>query len=249
MFEDYDALSFDCYGTLIDWEAGIAAVLGPWARASHPELDDEVLLLAYSDEEARLERENPEALYPDILADAFRATGAKLGIAVTDDDATRLGASVPDWPAFPDSAAALQRLSERFKLIILSNVDRASFEGSNARLGVEFHKVITAEDVGSYKPDARNFDVLKEYADSEGLRLLHVAQSLFHDHAPAAVAGLPSVWINRRHNRPGWGATPDPGSPVQPGWTFNSMAEFAETAVPAAAAPTTEPPTELEGNA
>lgn len=245
MFEDYDALSFDCYGTLIDWEAGLAAVLGPWARAANPGLDDELLLLAYGEEEARLQHENPEALYPEILADAFRATGAKLGIDVTDDDASRLGASVPDWPAFPDSSAALTRLSERFKLIILSNVDRKSFEGSNARLGVQFHKIITAEDVGSYKPDARNFEVLKEYADSEGLRLLHVAQSLFHDHAPAAAAGLPSVWINRRHNRPGWGATRDPGAPIQPGWTFNSMAEFAAAAVPTASAAAPEP----EGNA
>jgi 2-haloalkanoic acid dehalogenase type II len=232
MFEEYDALSFDCYGTLIDWEAGIAAVLGPWGRAAKPELTDEDLLLAYADEEARIEQEQPTALYPQVLAEAFRATGAKLGIEVTDEDAERLGASVPEWPAFPDSSEALRKLSERFKLIILSNIDKKSFEGSQARLGIEFDRVITAEEVGSYKPAQKNFDVLKEYADGQGLRLLHVAQSLFHDHVPGSKAGLKGVWINRRHNRPGWGATPDPRADIKPDWTFTSMAEFADATVP-----------------
>ncbi|MHA7174074.1 HAD-IA family hydrolase [Arthrobacter monumenti] len=230
MFDEFDALSFDCYGTLIDWEAGIAAVLGPWGRASNPNLTDEELLLAYADEEARMERENPTALYPVVLAEAFRATGAKLGIAVSGDDAERLGNSVPDWPAFPDSHEALVKLSERFNLIILSNVDRAGFEGSRRRLGVDFDHVITAEDVGSYKPAQKNFDVLKDYADQQGFKLLHVAQSLFHDHVPGAKAGLPGVWINRRHDRPGWGATPDPGQDVRPDWEFGSMAGFAAAA-------------------
>jgi 2-haloalkanoic acid dehalogenase type II len=231
MFEDFDALSFDCYGTLIDWEAGIAAVLGPWARAARAQLTDEDLLLAYADEEARVEKENPGALYPEVLASAFRATGAKLGIPVSQSDAERLGSSVPDWPAFPDSSKALARLKARFKLIILSNVDKASFAGSNARLGVEFDRIITAEDVGSYKPSQRNFDALREFVDGAGLRVLHVAQSLFHDHVPAKQAGLQTVWINRRHDRPGWGATPDPGTDVRPDWTFTSMAEFAEAVV------------------
>ncbi|WP_077488687.1 haloacid dehalogenase type II [Sinomonas mesophila] len=232
MFEEFDALSFDCYGTLIDWEAGIAAVLGPWGRAARPELTDEDLLLAYADEEARVERENPAALYPQVLAEAFRATGAKLGIPVSEEDAARLGSSVPDWPAFPDSAEALTRLGTRFALIILSNIDRRSFEASNARLGVEFDRIITAEEVGSYKPSQKNFDALKEYVDGQGLKVLHVAQSLFHDHVPAKHAGLKGVWINRRHDRPGWGATPDPGADIHAEWTFNSMADFAIAAVP-----------------
>lgn len=231
MFDEFNALSFDCYGTLIDWEAGIAAVLGPWARAARPELTDEDLLLAYADEEARVARENPTALYPQVLAESFRATGAKLGIPVSEADAERLGASVPDWPAFPDSAEALKKLSTRFKLIIVSNVDRKSFEGSNERLGVVFDRIITAEEVGSYKPAPAHFDVLQDYADREGLKVLHVAQSLFHDHVPGAEAGFQGVWINRRHDRPGWGATPDPGVEVKPQWTFNSMAEFADAAV------------------
>ncbi|MFF1831374.1 haloacid dehalogenase type II [Paenarthrobacter sp. NPDC058233] len=232
MFEEFDALSFDCYGTLIDWEAGIAAVLGPWGRATRPELTDEDLLLAYADEEARIEKEHPTTLYPQVLAEAFRATGAKLGIPVSDADAEKLGSSVPEWPAFPDSVEALRKLKTRFKLIILSNIDKKSFEGSNARLGVEFDRIITAEEVGSYKPNQRNFGALNAYVDSEGLKVLHVAQSLFHDHVPGKAAGLKGVWINRRHNAPGWGATPDPGAEVSPDWTFNSMAEFADAAVP-----------------
>lgn len=232
MFEDFDALSFDCYGTLIDWETGIATVLGPWGRATRPELTDEDLLLTYADEEARIAQENPTDLYPQVLADSFRAAGAKLGIPVSDADAERLGASVPDWPAFPDSAQALDKLSKQFKLIIVSNVDRKSFAGSKTRLGVEFDRIITAEDVGSYKPAAKHFDALKEYAAHESLKVLHVAQSLFHDHLPGARAGFQGVWINRRHDRPGWGATPDPGVEVTPEWTFNSMADFAEAAIP-----------------
>lgn len=230
MFEEFDALSFDCYGTLIDWEAGISAVLGPWARRSNPALNDEQLLTAYAIEEARVEVERPGAPYPEVLAAAFHSLGERLGLTVTDDVAARFSASVPDWPAFADSPAALKQLGRDFKLIVLSNVDRASFEGSRRRLGTHFDHVITAEDVGSYKPAAKNFRVLKEYANASGLRLLHVAQSLFHDHVPAAKAGLPGVWINRRRDQPGWGATPNPGVDVQPDWEFGSMAEFAAKA-------------------
>ena len=137
---------------------------------------------------------------------------------------------MPGWPAFPDSPAALAALGRRFKLIILSNVDRASFAGSNARLGADFTSIITAQDVGSYKPSPRNFEALASEAARLGIRpggLLHVAQSLFHDHVPAKRAGLPTVWIHRRHARSGWGATPQPPAPVTPDWEFPSMAAFA----------------------
>src|SRR6478735_538919 len=107
----FKALSFDCYGTLIDWEAGITAVLGPWAVEQDLNVNDEQLLLAYADAEAAVERENPTMLYPQVLAEAFRRTGARLGKPVSDAWADRLGASVPDWPAFPDSADALNRLA------------------------------------------------------------------------------------------------------------------------------------------
>jgi 2-haloacid dehalogenase len=229
-FADYEALSFDCYGTLIDWEAGLAAVLRPWAKRNELALADEQLLTAYSAHEKAAETEYPADLYPDILARSFRGLGAELGIEVSDEDATALATSVPDWPAFPDSADALRLLSQRAKLIILSNVDRASFAASNARLGVEFAAVLTAQDIGSYKPSPRNFAALTAQARRLGIgegKLLHVAQSLFHDHVPAKLAGLPTVWINRRHDRPGWGATPAPAADVRPDAEFDSIAAFA----------------------
>jgi 2-haloacid dehalogenase len=227
----YKALSFDCYGTLIDWEAGIAAVLAPWAREQGLDLSDERLLLAYADSEATVERETPSALYPDVLAMAFRRTGEKLDTPVSDSWAQRLGDSVPDWPAFPDSADALARLADHYQLIILSNVHRAGFAGSNQQLRGDFAAIITAEDVGAYKPAENHFRALAAALPSLGLDrndLLHVAQSLFHDHVPAKREGLPSVWINRRHDRPGWGATPAPAEEWTYDLEFNSMADFAD---------------------
>jgi 2-haloacid dehalogenase len=230
IFADFEALSFDCYGTLIDWEAGIAAVLVPWARRCGLDRDAEQLLEAYAAAEAKAELEHPGELYRDILARSFRSLGDQVGAPVTDEDAAALASSVPDWPAFEDSHDALSVLGERFKLIILSNVDRVSFAGSRARLGVEFTSVLTAEEIGSYKPSPRNFDALGVEIQRLGIdrgRLLHVAQSLFHDHAPAKRAGLRTVWINRRHDRSGWGATPAPPVEVTPDWEFPSMAAFA----------------------
>ncbi len=233
---DYQALSFDCYGTLIDWESGILATLEPWAKQRGLGLDPEALLLAYADNEAAVEAEQPTWRYPLVLAEAFRRTADSLDAQVDEEQLAAFAASVPQWPAFPDSAQALADLSRQYQLIILSNVDRTSFAGSNARLGVDFDAILTAEDIGSYKPNPRNFDALMNHVRTAvpsvpGKQpLLHVAQSLFHDHVPAKAAGLPTVWINRRHDRPGWGATPDPGASVQPDWVFTSMAEFAEAA-------------------
>jgi 2-haloacid dehalogenase len=227
---DYEALSFDCYGTLIDWEAGIAAVLRPWAGSAGLDVADEELLLAYAGNEAALERETPTALYPEILAAAFRRTGDALGAAVSDEWAHRLGDSVPDWPAFPDSADALALLARRYKLIILSNVHRTGFAGSNQHLRGDFAAIITAEDVGAYKPAENHFRALDETLADLGVArsgLLHVAQSLFHDHVPAKRAGLPSIWINRRHDHPGWGATPEPSDEWSYDLEFKSMGEFA----------------------
>jgi 2-haloacid dehalogenase len=228
---DFDALSFDCYGTLIDWEAGIVAVLRPWADRHDLALTDDALLAAFSAHEARAEAEHPGDLYPAVLARSMRALGEQFGASVTDAESEAFGASVPRWPALADSAAALTRLARRYALIILSNVDRASFAASNDRLGVRFTGIVTAQDVGSYKPDPRNFDALAAEAHRLGVapgRLLHVAQSLFHDHVPAKAAGLPTVWIDRRHGAAGWGATPEPAAPVTPDRTFTSMAAFAD---------------------
>jgi 2-haloacid dehalogenase len=232
---DYEALSFDCYGTLIDWEAGISAVLSPWAAEHRVDLSSEQLLERFAAAESREEARTPAALYPDILAATMRLLGKEVGVAATAMQCERLARSVPDWPAFPDAPDALATLAARYKLIILSNVDRASFAGSNARLGVRFDSVITAQDVGAYKPSARNFEVLVATAAAMGIgrgRLLHVAQSLYHDHVPAKAFGLPTVWINRRAGRTGWGATLPPAGVVEPDWTFASMADLAAASIP-----------------
>lgn len=227
----YSALSFDVYGTLIDWEAGIAAVLSQWAQKHGSDLDDEALLLAYADHEAAVEAEYPSLAYPEVLQAAFRRTAKTVNLPINDADVQALGSSVPQWPAFADSAEALQRLKQHYKLIILSNVHEEGVAGSIQHLQVDFDQVNTAQAIGSYKPSARNFQFLLERIadlDVEKTQLLHVAQSLFHDHVPAKAVGLDTVWINRRHDKPGWGATPDPKAEVTPDLTFPSLAAFAD---------------------
>lgn len=229
-FDRFQALSFDCYGTLIDWERGIVDALRPWVERSGVELTDEELLTAFSEVEASEEAASPDR-YPLVLGRVLRQLGQRFAVRVSDDEAAAFGASVPGWPAFADSPEALGRLARRFKLLVLSNIDRASFAASNERLGVRFDAVVTAEDVGSYKPDPRNFAALLDAAAGLGVRpdsLLHVAQSLFHDHVPAKALGLSSVWIDRRAGLAGTGATPAPAVEVQPDWTFPTLAAFAD---------------------
>jgi putative hydrolase of the HAD superfamily len=227
----FKVLSFDCYGTLIDWEAGIGIVLKSWASEQGLGLTAEELLLAYAGNEAVVERECPGALYPEVLATTFRRTGDILGRPVGEEWARRLGDSVPDWPAFPDSADALARLARHYRLIILSNVHREGFAASNKRLRGDFAAVLTAEDVGGYKPAENHFRALDAALTELGVdraNLLHVAQSLFHDHVPAKREGLRSVWINRRHDRAGWGATPEPSGEWSYDGEFPSMGDFAD---------------------
>ena len=235
-FDRFGAMSFDCYGTLIDWETGIANELRPWAVGNGLDLDDQALIAAHGRYETHVQDEMPSAIYPDILGETLRRVGAELGAPVTEADAAAYGDSVKDWPEFPDTAEALQRLSTKFKLIIASNIDNASFAASKPRLGVEFDAIVTAEDVGSYKPQRGHFDQLFRELDRLGVqrdRHVHVAESLFHDHEPAAALALPSVWIHRRHDKGGTGATATPSGEVSPTWRFTSMAEFADAAVPA----------------
>lgn len=232
-FAPFRALSFDCYGTLIDWETGIVGALRPWAKRHGLTVSGDELLAAFSAHETVVQSELPTTLYPQVLGEVLRRIGAQFGVGVSSPEAGTFGASVGDWPAFTDSSDALRRLQSRFSLIILSNVDRRSFAGSNRRLGVEFNRVVTAEDVGSYKPTPRNFEVLLEQVDVLGLQpdqLLHVAESLYHDHQPAQAVGLRSVWIHRRHAVQGSGATPTPHGDVTPDWRYESMAAFASAA-------------------
>jgi 2-haloalkanoic acid dehalogenase type II len=228
-FADYDALTFDCYGTLIDWESGILAALAPWRRRAGIEADDESLLAAFGVAESTIEAAQPTMLYSDLLAEVQRELGRRFDAPATEPEAQAFGQSVKDWPAFPDSAGALAYLKRHHKLVILSNVDRASFAHSARKLGIDFDLVVTAQDVGSYKPAPAHFKVGLDRLAAMGVpqpRVLHVAQSLFHDHVPAKQAGLRSVWINRRSGR-GGGATP-PAAPVKPDLEVPSMAAFVE---------------------
>jgi 2-haloacid dehalogenase len=233
-FDRFRALSFDCYGTLIDWEAGIAAELRAWAAHHGIVATDDEVIQVFARFETVVQAEQPVVLYPEVLAITLDRIAGHYGVAASDSDRASFAASVGQWPAFADSAAALARLKERFKLIILSNVDRDSFAASNRRLGVEFDLILTAQDVGAYKPSDQSFPALLAAIASIDVakhELVHVAQSLFHDHEPARAAGLPSVWIDRRHDRDGFGATPPPrGGAVTPDWRFPSMAAFADAA-------------------
>jgi 2-haloacid dehalogenase len=229
---DFKALTFDCYGTLIDWEKGILAALDGWRRRVGLAAGDEGILAAFAEVESPVQAANPKMRYPDVLAEAHRRLGARFGKAASEDEARAFGAAIGDWPPFPDTPGALAYLKRHYKLVILSNVDRASFARSNARLGVAFDAIYTAEDIGSYKPDPRNFEYLaagvrRDFALDKG-HILHVAQSLFHDHVPAKALGLATCWIDRRGGRAGFGATAPPPKDVAPDFRFATLGALAD---------------------
>lgn len=223
---DFDALTLDCYGTLIDWERGILAALRPWVARHGLVVSDDELLHAFGEHETRHQSATPGQPYPEILEAVFRGVAGRLGVSAAPEDARGFGQSIKDWPAFPDSPEALRYLKSHYKLAIISNVDRASFAHSQTRIGVEFDAVITAQDVGSYKPDLRNFEYAFAWLAELGVertRTLHVAQSLFHDHEPAKALGMRTVWVNRRAGRTDRGATLEPRSEVKPDLVVDSM--------------------------
>ena len=228
-FTNVDALTFDCYGTLIDWESGLSAAFRPVLDAHGVALDQEDVLVRFARHEAAAES-GPYRTYRDILALGLQGVAAELGFEPTPDEIDRFSRSVGDWPAFPDSTEALRRLKRRFRLGVLTNCDDELFAASNRRLGVEFDWVITAQQVGSYKPNEHNFEVMLDRLGLPKDRIVHVAQSLFHDHAPAKRLGYTTVWINRRHDRPVGGATPP--ADARPDATYPDMASFAAAAVP-----------------
>ena len=205
IFEGVEALTFDCYGTIVDWETGILAA----AREllGDVEVGDEEVLEWFGRHESEAERP-PFRRYRDVLADVAQRMARSAGRSVSDDEAARFAASVPLWPPFADSRAALQRLSSQYRLAIVSNVDDDLFEGTARRLDIDFDPVVTAEQVGCYKPEPDHFHEVLRRLDLPLDRVVHVAQSLYHDVAPATALGFRCVWVDRRQGRPGSGATP-----------------------------------------
>jgi 2-haloacid dehalogenase len=231
---DFKVLSFDCYGTLIDWETGILAALRPLLRRTGVAVDTDSVLAEFAAHESAQQSATPDMPYAELLSRVHARLAAAWGVADDPAEAAQFGASVGNWPAFPDTVAALRTLQKRYRLVILSNVDRQSFLATQQRLGIPFDAIYTAQDIGSYKPDPRNFTYLIERLAQDGFQksdLLHVAQSLFHDHVPANAIGSASAWIDRRQGATGSGATLPPPAGVRYDFRFNSLAELAESAL------------------
>jgi 2-haloacid dehalogenase len=232
---DFKALSFDCYGTLIDWETGIWDALQPLLMANEcTSIFHDDALDSFARHESSVEVQFPRLIYREILSRVHAAFAEEFSLDSTPALDENFGRSVAFWPAFPDTADALRYLKTRYRLVILSNVDQESFAASKRKLGVEFDAVYTAEAIGSYKPSLANFHYLLEHVDSEfGLGsddVLHTAQSLYHDHAPARHLGLANAWIDRQKlsEQGGWGATTPLASRPAVDYRFFSMGEMAD---------------------
>jgi len=194
------------YGTIIDWESGIVDALRPVFSAHGAAFDPARVLEAFAGVESAIEA-GPYLRYRVVLARVLDGLGARFGFEPSDDERATFGGSVAAWVPFSDSAAALARLKGDYKLGILTNCDDDLAAASIAKLGVAFDWIITAQQVGSYKPSRRNFEALLKGTGLPRERIMHVAQSLFHDHVPAKELGFTTVWVNRRHAKPGGGAT------------------------------------------
>ena len=231
---DYRVLTFDCYGTLIDWESGIWDALQPLImRNPGADVTRAAGLRAFATFENRHQHAAPGLRYPELLARVHRSIAERLGVQTDPALDAGFGASVPHWPAFPDTADALRTLKRSYRLVILSNVHREGIAASNRKLGVELDAIYTAEDIGSYKPADANFEYLLAHLKSDlGLDrsdVLHTAQSLHHDHAPANRFALANAWIDRQRLSEGgsWGATERVETMPSTDFVFFSMAEMA----------------------
>jgi 2-haloacid dehalogenase len=223
-------LTFDVYGTLIDWETGILQAYQPILKVHGVNVDDERLLERFAFHESDIEA-GPYKRYSEVLSIVLQRLGKELGFTPSEEELKKVSRSVEDWPAFPDSAQALAQLEKDFKLVVMSNVDDDLLEYSKKKLGVNFDTIITAQQVGSYKPNLEHFhEALKRLGSQE--KILHVAQSLFHDHVPAKQMGWQSVWINRRAGKTGSGATlPASATPDLEFLDLQSFADFVSSSL------------------
>lgn len=227
--KDYDLFLLDCYGTLIDWETGILTALSPIFSSHQIDIGEDEVLEAYAVLEAAAESTGYRP-YRIVLAEVLKGLGSKYGFNPSEQEYSSFSNSVKFWPPFEDSAAALRKLRVKYKLAVLSNIDDDLFTHSEDLLGLKFDHVFTAEAIGSYKPDLCNFEYAINKLGLPTERILHVAQSLFHDIEPAQKMGLSTVWINRRKHKTGSGATPP--SEARPDLEFPDLASLAaETTV------------------
>ena len=237
---DYRVLTFDCYGTLIDWECGIWDAFQPLMMGNCATgLTRDAVLRAFAQCESLQEHATPGLRYPELLARVHARVAERLGLQTDDELDAAFGASLPHWPAFPDAADALRILKQHYKLVILSNVHRDGIADSNRKLGVDFDAIYTAEDIGAYKPADANFEYLLAHLKSDlGMErsdVLHTAQSLHHDHVPARKFGLATAWIDRQRLSEGgsWGATERVETMPATDFVFFSLGEMAEAVVAA----------------
>jgi 2-haloacid dehalogenase len=226
-FTRFEILTFDCYGTLINWEAGILPALHRILSAHGQKLDDATLLKMYGDFE-QLSEQGEFHPYREVLQSVVRRFGAQLGFSPTDEEARSLPESLPTWRPWPDTVAALRQLKSRFRLAILSNVDDDLFASTRPQLGVEFDEVITAQQAQAYKPSLKMFELALSLVNAPAHRVLHVGQSIYHDVIPAQALGLATVWVNRPSARPGVGAVK--AAEAKPDLIVGSLQELAAAA-------------------
>jgi 2-haloacid dehalogenase len=226
-FTRYEILTFDCYGTLIDWETGILAALGRILSAHGKRIDDATLLQLYADFEQRAEHGTYQP-YREVLKSVVRAFGKELKFTPDRSEEEALPESLSAWKPWPDTVAALRQLKSRFRLAILSNIDDDLFAATRPQLGVEFDEVITAQQAQAYKPSLKIFELALSRIQAPAHRVLHVGQSIYHDVIPAQSLGLATVWVNRPSARPGVGAVKS--AKAAPDLTVPSLAQLASMA-------------------
>ena len=196
-FERFEWVSFDCYGTLVDWESGICGAVEEVLGAHGVRRSRAAILALFADIEPRVQKSETYLTYRRVLRRVMAEMGNALGIRCSETELNCLAESLGDWPVFPEVREALQALQTRYRLAVISNVDDALFAGTAEALSVDFDAVVTAEQARSYKPSRRNFDLAAERMGVETGAWLHVAESLFHDIGPANRLGIASVWVNR----------------------------------------------------
>jgi 2-haloacid dehalogenase len=226
-FTRFEILTFDCYGTLINWEAGILPAFHRVLAAHGKDVDDATILKLYGDFEQRSEQGAYQS-YRKVLESVVRRFGREFGFTPTAAEAQSLPDSLPAWPPWPDTVEALSQLKSRFRLAILSNIDDDLFAGTRPKLGVEFDEVVTAQQAQAYKPSLKLFELALSRIKAPAHRVLHVGQSIYHDVIPAQALGLAAVWVNRPSARPGVGAVK--AADGKPDLTVTSLAELAAEA-------------------